>query len=76
MEEASSILPEVEELLNRGVTNYTKKKDRQRLRTTANTIPGGIGTLNELVLFERSLYEREKELIVKISCTNKKKNML
>ncbi|RGB24981.1 hypothetical protein C1646_772356 [Rhizophagus diaphanus] len=62
VEEASSIHPVVEELLNREVTNYLKKKDRQRLKTTANTTPGGNDTLNRLVLFEQSLSEREKEM--------------
>ncbi|GBC04173.1 hypothetical protein RclHR1_05550010 [Rhizophagus clarus] len=63
IEEASSIHPEVEELLNRGVANYAKKKDRQRLKTIANTTPGGIDTFNRLVLFEQSLSEREKGII-------------
>ena len=62
VEEASSIHPVVEELLNREVTNYLKKKDRQRLKTTANTTPGGNDTLNRLVLFEQSISEREKEM--------------
>ncbi|GBC51982.2 hypothetical protein GLOIN_2v1766400 [Rhizophagus irregularis DAOM 181602=DAOM 197198] len=62
VEEASSIHPVVEELLNREVANYLKKKDRQRLKTTANSTPGGNDTLNRLVLFEQSLSEREKEM--------------
>ncbi|POG71933.1 hypothetical protein GLOIN_2v1774320 [Rhizophagus irregularis DAOM 181602=DAOM 197198] len=45
-EEASSIHPGVEELLNQEVANYAKKKDCQRLKTTANKIPGGIDTFN------------------------------
>ena len=62
VEEASSIHPVVEELLNREVANYLKKKDRQRLKTTANSTPGGNDTLNRLVLFEQSLSEREKNI--------------
>jgi hypothetical protein len=60
IEEASTIHPEVEELLNREVTNYTKKKDHQRLKTTANTTPGEIDTLNRLFLFEQSLLNEKK----------------
>ncbi|CAB4420759.1 unnamed protein product [Rhizophagus irregularis] len=56
IEEASSFHPEV---LNREVANYTKKKDRQRLKTATS---GGTNILNKLVLFEQTLAKREKKL--------------
>ncbi|RIA83842.1 hypothetical protein C1645_833167 [Glomus cerebriforme] len=62
VEEASGIHPEVEELLNREVNNYGKKKDRQRLKTAAIATQDGVDTLNRLYNFEQTLSEREKLL--------------
>jgi benzoyl-CoA reductase/2-hydroxyglutaryl-CoA dehydratase subunit BcrC/BadD/HgdB len=52
----------VEEMLNRELSNYTKKKDQQQLKTTANMTSGGTNTINRLVLFEPTLSKREKEI--------------
>uniref|UniRef100_U9U3T9 Uncharacterized protein n=1 Tax=Rhizophagus irregularis (strain DAOM 181602 / DAOM 197198 / MUCL 43194) TaxID=747089 RepID=U9U3T9_RHIID len=55
-EEASSIHPGVEELLNQEVANYAKKKDCQRLKTTANKIPEIQKTITNQVKMENDAY--------------------
>src|SRR5215469_11008138 len=48
LEEASSIHPEVEDLLNQAVEKYIKKKEHQRMKSITSNWPGG--TMHETSL--------------------------
>ena len=60
--EASTVHSEVEKYLSHEVERYIKKKNRQRVMISANTLPDGISTLTALDKFECQLNDCEKIL--------------
>src|SRR5215471_1715016 len=64
LEEASSIHPEVEDLLNQAVKNYIKKKEHQRMKPITSDCETSLRQENEeLCISKRALEKRIEELL-------------
>src|SRR5947207_13512595 len=64
LEQASSIQPEVEDLLNKAVENYIKKKEHQKMKPITSNCETSLRQENEELCISKQVLEKKIEKLL------------